>query len=437
MNKRPDILLAGSNIYEVNLRQYTASGSFNTFATHLPRLRAMGIEILWFMPLTPISIKERKGTLGSYYAAADYISVNPEFGTESDFKQLVSEAHALGFKVMMDWVANHTGWDHTWTRTNPEYYIRDQNKAFTERNGWEDVIDLDYSNHAMREAMIQSMAYWVKTFDIDGFRCDMAMLVILEFWSEARLQLDKIKSLLWLAECEDVNYFQVFDMLYAWEWMHLTRNVANGYADRHALESLLKEYNRRRLFPKRYLYFTSNHDENSWNGTEYERYGSFSHAFAALTMLLPDGIPLIYSGQELPLTQRLKFFDKDLIPWTNEVPHLQSFYQRLLYLRKSNLWYMNAENFIFEVNHLSEDIRIFSLQIGQPGIHDIICFFNLSKEIVNFTLKNIFEPGTYKNLITTDSVVIESDLNASLEACDFRIYLRNPDDSNKSLSELN
>ncbi|MEP7320655.1 MAG: alpha-amylase family glycosyl hydrolase [Saprospiraceae bacterium] len=423
MTKQHDFL-AGSNIYEVNLRQYTPSGALKDFLMHLPRLKAMGIEILWFMPLTPISIKERKGTLGSYYAASDYTSINPEYGTEDDFRQLVSEAHAAGFKVMIDWVANHTGWDHTWTRTHPDYYIRNNDKGFTERNGWEDVIDLDYSNLEMRQAMIDSMAYWVKSFDIDGFRCDMAMLVSLEFWSEARLQLDKIKLLIWLAECEDVNYFQVFDMLYAWEWMHLTKNVANGYADKYALEFLIKEYTARKSFPKRYLYFTSNHDENSWNGTEYERYGKLSQPFAALTMLLPDGIPLIYSGQELPVMHRLKFFDKDLILWTDREPLLHSFYNVFLEIRKTNHWYQNADNYILEINQFTSDSRIFSLQVGLPGKDDIIGLFNLTNEKTQFVLQNILEPGNYKNILTSDAVFIESGLDASLEAFDFRIYIR-------------
>ncbi|MEO5581229.1 MAG: alpha-amylase family glycosyl hydrolase [Saprospiraceae bacterium] len=427
---KPRDFLAGSNIYEVNLRQYTPSGSFSDFATHLPRLKAMGIDILWFMPLTPISIKERKGTLGSYYAASDYITINPEYGTEEEFKQLVSVAHDQGFKVIMDWVANHTGWDHTWTKTHPNYYIRDRNNAFTERNGWEDVIDLDYANQDMRQAMIDSMAYWVQTFDIDGFRCDMAMLVHLEFWAEARLQIDKIKCLIWLAECEDVNYFQVFDILYAWEWMHLTKNVAHGHSDRYALEILIREYDKRKLFPKRYLYFTSNHDENSWNGTEYERYGSLNQVFAALTMVLPDGIPLIYSGQELPLIHRLKFFDKDLIPWSEEGPRLHSFYHVLLKLRKTNQWYQNADNFIYDINQLTEDSRIFSLQVGLPAEDDIIGLFNLTNEKVHFSLQNIIDPGNYKNVLTSDAVFIVSGLNASLEAGDFRIYLRNPYSNN-------
>ena len=245
MIEHPVSYLTASSIYEVNLRQYTVEGTICAFIPHLPRLKAKGIEILWFMPLTPISNKNRKGILGSYYAASDYMSINPEYGEEQDFKNLITQSHKLGLKVIIDWVANHTGWDHTWTHSNPEYYLKDQNGNFTERNGWEDVIDLDYTRDDMRLAMINSMAYWIKEYGIDGFRCDMAMLVPLDFWRQARTGLDQIKPMLWLAECEDTNYFQVFDVMYAWEWMHRTRAVAQAQWWRQARRLVRRDAARR------------------------------------------------------------------------------------------------------------------------------------------------------------------------------------------------
>ncbi|HQD11087.1 MAG TPA: alpha-amylase family glycosyl hydrolase, partial [Flavihumibacter sp.] len=209
-----------SNIYEVNLRQYTLEGSFNAFARELPRLQNMGVQILWFMPITPIAIDKRKGTLGSYYACGDYTSTNPEYGSLDDFRQLVQQAHELGMKVIIDWVANHTGYGHTWTLTHPEYFRKNERGEFYDANGWDDVIDLDYTNVDMRHAMMDAMDFWVRETDIDGFRCDMAMLVPLDFWVEARRQLDQRKKLFWLAECEELNYHDAFDATYAWEWMH-------------------------------------------------------------------------------------------------------------------------------------------------------------------------------------------------------------------------
>src|SRR5450432_287516 len=323
-----------SNIYEVNLRQYTSAGTFRAFADHLPRLRDMGIEILWFMPVTPISLKGRLGTLGSYYACSDYLTTNPEFGSMEDFQWLVDEAHHLGFKILIDWVANHTGWDHIWTTQHPDFYRLNLDGQFYDKNGWEDVIDLNFDSHALRKMMIEAMSFWVKTCDIDGFRCDMAMLVPLDFWKEARTALDKMKPLFWLAECEDITYHEVFDATYTWKWLHTMEAYCKKTIPIHGIYESLWFYMNN--FPSTALraYFTSNHDENSHSGSEYERLGDAAIPFAVFCSLY-DGMPLIYSGQELPNKKRLHFFDKDLIDW--EYPcHLHAFYKVLLNLRKTN-----------------------------------------------------------------------------------------------------
>ncbi|MBC7827961.1 MAG: 1,4-alpha-glucan branching protein [Chitinophagaceae bacterium] len=323
-----------TNMYEVNLRQYTPEGTFNAFAQHLPRLRDMGIDALWFMPITPISIEKRLGTLGSYYACSDYTNTNPEFGTVQDFKKLVQQAHLSGFKVMIDWVANHTGWDHVWTKTHPEFYKRNAEGDFYDSNNWQDVIDLNYYDHAMRREMIKAMMFWVTECDIDGFRCDMAHLVPLDFWRDARISLDVIKPLFWLAETEHFNYQTVFDCSYAWHWMHETERFAKDQIGVPDLMNNLRIYEQKTRPGASYLFFTTNHDENSWNGTEYEKYGPAARAFAVLSCTW-NGIPLIYSGQEIPNMERLKFFDKDTIQWT-EKNLLHDFYKILLHLRKRN-----------------------------------------------------------------------------------------------------
>ncbi len=323
-----------SNIYEVNLRQYTQEGTFRAFEGHLPRLRDMGIEILWFMPVTPISLEKRKGSLGSYYACSDYCAVNPEFGSMEDFRSLVSQAHQLGFRVIIDWVANHTGWDHHWTREHPEYYARDPWGNFTERNGWDDVIDLDFGNSEMRTALIDAMQFWITTCDIDGFRCDMAHLVPLDFWIQARSTLQAPRELFWLAECEEISYHQAFDATYTWKWMHQTEAFCRQQAGLGSLWDTLKQYDS--AFPPDALraYYTSNHDENSWNGTEYEKYGAQAACLAVFSCLW-NGLPLIYSGQELPNYKRLQFFDRDPIQWTGHCA-LHGFYKGLLALRRRN-----------------------------------------------------------------------------------------------------
>ena len=197
---RPVDWIYSSNIYEVNLRQYTSEGTIDAFIRELPRLKDMGIGILWFMPITPISKDKRLGSLGSYYACSDYTAINPEYGTLEDFVRLVREAHAIGMRVIIDIVANHTGWDHRWTREHPDYYRHNHEGEFFDPHGWADVIDLNYDNPALRKAMIDVLRFWIQQADVDGFRCDMAMLVPLDFWREARLELDKMKPLFWMGE---------------------------------------------------------------------------------------------------------------------------------------------------------------------------------------------------------------------------------------------
>ncbi|MCY7421736.1 MAG: 1,4-alpha-glucan branching protein [Chitinophagaceae bacterium] len=326
----------GANIYEVNVRQYTTEGTFNAFAKHLPRLRQMGVEVIWFIPITPISNQKRLGTLGSYYSTSNYTTINPEFGTLDDFKSTVQQAHELGMKVLIDWVANHTGWDHHWTVEHPEYYKKNAEGNFFDNHGWNDVIDLDYSNENLRLEMIKAMTYWIKETGIDGFRCDMAHLVPIDFWTRARTEISKIKKdLFWLAETEDVIYNLAFDAMYAWELLHTMEKLYKGEVIVEQLEKILEKYSER--FPEDaiHLAFTSNHDENSHSGTEYERMGNAAKAFAVLTATWKNCMPLVYSGQELPNQKRLLFFDKDEIEWTG-TNWLHDFYKSLLDLHRSN-----------------------------------------------------------------------------------------------------
>ncbi len=318
-----------TNVYEVNVRQYTPEGTFNAFALHLPRLKNMGVQTLWFMPITPIAQKNIKGTIGSPYACADYASINPEFGTLDDFKNLVAKAQGIGFKIIIDWVANHTGWDHVWTVDHPDWYKKDGATGdFKRASGMDDIIELDFSNQAMRTAMIDAMRFWVVECGIDGFRCDLAFWVQLDFWVEAKNELEKTKKLFWLAEADSIDhpdYMQVFDASYTWAWMHKTEAFCKQQFSFNDLLHLLHQYLHT---PGMKAWFTSNHDENSWNGTEYEKYGYLAKALAVFSCTWP-GIPLIYSGQELPNNKRLAFFDKDEIEWSEDVL-LHQFYKTLL-----------------------------------------------------------------------------------------------------------
>jgi len=326
-----------TNIYEVNVRQYTIAGTFNAFAQHLPRLKEMGVKTLWFMPITPIAQKNKKGSLGSYYACSDYTSINPEFGTLDDFKNLVKEAHEMGFKVIIDWVANHTGWDHVWTKEHPDYFLKDSTtNDFKIASGMDDIIELDFKNPALRKAMKDAMKFWVTEFDIDGFRCDLAFWVELDFWKEARKELDAAKPLFWLGEFDELEkpeYGEAFDASYTWTWMHKTEDFYKKHEPLDTLLTVLKKYDDLGDSTMR-AWFTTNHDENSWNGTEYEKYGYMAKALAVFSATW-NGMPLLYSGQELPNKKRIEFFDKDTIAWDagNE---LEGFYKTLLTLKTNN-----------------------------------------------------------------------------------------------------
>ena len=314
-----------ATIYEVNVRQFTPEGTFRAFEKHLPRIRRMGVDVLWLMPVNPISQKERKGTLGSYYAVSDYTAVNPEYGSLDDLKHLVDAAHRQGFKVIIDWVANHTGWDNVWVKQHPDWYLRNaqgelEGYHYTDLSDnhqevWADVIGLDYRKPDVRAGMIEAMRYWIKAANIDGFRCDVAWNLPVDFWDQARAELDKTKPMFMLAEADTPDLqARAFDMTYDWKLYHTLIDVAKGKADARDLAALYTQPARRYPDGAYRMTFTSDHDENSWNGTDRELYGDGADAMAVLAATLP-GMPLVYGGQEDGLNKRLKFFDKDPIVW--------------------------------------------------------------------------------------------------------------------------
>ena len=324
-------------VYEVNVRQFSESGTFAAVEAELPRLRELGVGVLWFMPIHPIGNMNRKGPLGSYYSVTDYRGVNPEFGSLDDFKRLVRAAHAAGLKVIMDWVPNHTAWDHVWTTSNPEFYAKDETGTFVPPYGfdWTDVIQLDYTNPALWEAMIADMAFWIVEVGVDGFRCDYAKGVPTEFWDESTARLRGIRPDLFMLSEAEVSQHQAasFNASYSFGMMHVFNEVAAG---KEPASKIYDELTRNRvLFPQgsSFLRYTTNHDENSWQGTVFERLGDGVEVFAVLSFVL-DGIPLIYNGQEAGLNKRLEFFERDPIQWH---PHeLADFYRTLCSLKSSH-----------------------------------------------------------------------------------------------------
>ena len=366
-----------ANIYEVNIRQYTPEGTFKAFEKHIDRLHNMGVDILWIMPINPIGEKNRKGTLGSYYSIKDYKAVNPEFGNLNDLKDIVEKAHSLGMYVIIDWVANHTSWDNVWLDEHTDWYDKDSIGNFESPYDWSDVISLNYDNKDMRAAMIDAMVYWIDSANIDGFRCDVADLVPTDFWNDARKQLDKKKKVFMLAEAETPELQkEAFDMTYAWKFHHLMNDISKGEKNATDIVSYFNEQDSLFKSNDYQMAFTSNHDENSWNGTVYERMPKSYKAMAALSYMIPS-MPLIYNGQEAGMNKRLSFFEKDEISWDSL--KLENFYTTLNTIKHDNKVLWNGD-FGGEMSIISTDENVLIIKrFSENETIIFICNFNDSK----------------------------------------------------------
>ncbi len=389
-------------IYEANIRQHTEEGTFSAFAKDVPRLKKMGIDIIWLMPIHPIGEENRKGELGSYYAVKDYKAINPEFGTEEDFQALVNTIHENDMKVIIDWVANHTAWDHVWTKSHPEYYTLTEDGSFTPPVAdWEDVIDLNFDNMELRKDMLDAMTYWVSEFDIDGYRCDVAEMVPADFWVNVRETLGTIKPVFMLAEGEAPElHKKAFDMTYSWELMHLMREVAKGEKTPKAIKDMYtKDFAR---YPEGHykMNIITNHDENSWNGTADEFFGEAQEAwfvFAATTY----GMPLVYSGQEANNTKRLAFFEKDPIDWSGGYV-FNFLYKALFDLKTSNpaLWNGEFGGTLEWIPTSADDKVLVFKRVKEKN--EVLVMINISDEPVSFqldreypTMQRVFGGGIF------------------------------------------
>ncbi len=261
-------------IYELNIRNHTEKGDFKSAQEDLVRLKELGVDIIWLMPIHPIGEVKRNGSLGSPYSVKDYKAINPDFGTEQDFKEFIATAHSMGIEIWLDWVANHTAWDHNWIQTNKDFYASKDGVQPYAPNGWEDVAQLDFSNPQLRLSMIDAMKYWVEKFDIDGYRCDAATFVPLSFWKEARQEVDKIKKITWLNEGDKPEYMSVFDYDYAWEFSNSLNTFGSGTNTNNLVEACKKLYDNQVYKDKGRMLYITNHDLNSHDGTEFTRFGS-------------------------------------------------------------------------------------------------------------------------------------------------------------------
>ena len=376
-------------VYEMNVRQYTPEGTFAAAEQHLPRLKELGVDIVWLMPIYPIGVKERKGTLGSYYAISDYCKTNPEFGTLEQFDTFVASAHKLGLKVVLDWVANHTSPDALWINERPaDWYVRDEQGNTIVQYDWTDIAKLNYDNHDMRAEMVKAMRFWMER-GIDGFRCDMACEVPFDFWKATTAELRKdYPQMYWLAEGENTElHNNSFDASYAWELHHLLNAIARSEKGVNELKEYIAKDAAAHPAEAFRLMFTSNHDENSWAGTEFERMGDAAKVMAVLTFTLPNGQPLIYTGQEMGWNKRFEFFEKDHIPaW--EANEYAEFYKSLTTLRHNNPALAAGERGgkIEYIDAVPEGV--FAFRRAVEG-NSVTVYANLTKEAVSFNDINL------------------------------------------------
>ncbi|MCB2407630.1 alpha-amylase family glycosyl hydrolase [Hymenobacter lucidus] len=426
---------ANASIYEVNIRQYTPEGTFKAFEAQLPRLQKMGVGILWIMPIQPIGKQNRKGKLGSAYSIRDYRAVNPDMGTLADFQHLVAEAHKLGMHVILDWVANHSSWDSKLAKEHPDWFTKNEQGGFRPPVAdWQDVIDLDYSKPELQHYMRESMAYWVREADLDGFRCDVAGLVPTPFWEETRAALEKIKPVFMLAEWDelfpptflrpgefDPNTHlleKAFDMTYGLRLHDVLDSVARHQRPAHDINAYLAR--ERRMYPPSvYLMnFTTSHDINSWDGSEYERLGPNVRPMAVLAAMLP-GMPMVYTGQEAALKKRLAFFDKDTIEW-NSYP-LEDFYTKLLTLKRQHPALLNGDP-CSQLQTLaptdSANVYAFMRRKGEAAV---LVAVNVAAKPRPLQLAGVLEGG-YREIFTGKMQRLDADTKLALPPHGYVVY---------------
>jgi glycosidase len=411
-----------ATIYQINTRQFSQEGTFQAAQKELPRLKELGADILWLMPIHEIGVKNRKGSLGSPYSVKDYYSVNPEFGTMEDLKTFVAEAHKLGMYVILDWVANHTAWDNKLVTEHPDWYDRDYKGDFrpTPWWDWSDIIDLDYDKPEVREYMTKAMKYWVKEADIDGYRCDVAGFVPIKFWNNLREELDEIKPVFMLAEWESRDlHAKAFDMTYAWSWNETVHNICQEKADVNGLyvyyswnESAFPDNSMR-------MTFVSNHDKNAWDGTMFEQFGDGLEAAIALSVV-GEGMPLVYNGQEAGNAKRLEFFEKDAIVWKEH--EIGTLYHDLFELMKENtaLWHAKWGSRMVKVpnNHESD---VFSF-VRQNEKDKVFAVFNFSNEEKEVSFQESLYHGSYKEFRNETQVQFNADTKFTLAPWSYKIF---------------
>ena len=415
-------------LYEMNIRQFTTEGTFRAASERLPFLRSIGVDAIWLMPIYPIGEEDRKGSLGSYYSIRDYKGVNPEFGSEADLRDFITKAHALGIKILFDWVANHTARDARWISERPvDWYERDSEGRAKVPWDWSDTAKLNYANREVWRGQIDAMRYWVEQFGIDGFRCDMAMLVPIEFWQEASAELHSIKSdIFMLAEAEEDNLFDgAFNMSYQWNIHHIMCDIAKGarrvWDLRNAMHAERQRYPREAMR----LSFTSNHDENSWSGSEQSRFGRALEVMTAMTFLMPSTMPLIYTGQEVGYDHSFAFFDRDPIPEElYKEGYATESYRRLADLKHSQRALDSGQRGgdVIEIENNAKDCMM--TFVREVADSRVVAIVNLSPYTIHADFRTGIYAGTYRDAISGERVILDEHVERDIAPWHYQILVK-------------
>src|SRR6266404_3612943 len=376
-------------IYEIYPRAFSAEGNFRGITAQLDRLKNLGVTILWLMPIHPIGQEKKKGTIGSPYAVRDYYGINPDYGSKDDLKRLIGEAHKRRMKVIIDIVANHTSWDSVMMKW-PEFYRHGAAGKITYPHDWFDVAQLNYDNPKLREYMTEMLKFWIREFDLDGFRCDVAGDVPTDFWEKARGELDKIKpDIFMLAEAHKPDLeVKAFEADYSWPLHSTLTDVLQGRSRasdlRAAWEDEVKEWPRGAL----HMRFLDNHDERR----ALARFGEPGALAASALMFTLDGAPLLYNGMEVGDTTESgapALFEKLPVFWpiAERRPEFPRFYKQIIELRKSSTALRRGS---LEWLRTSDESRVLSFVRRSTG-EDVLVAINLSNRPFSGTI----EAGKY------------------------------------------
>ncbi len=418
-------------IYSVYLRSFSREGTFNGFEQRIPELKNLGVTVLWLLPINPVGVKNRKGSLGSPYSVQDYYGINPEFGTLDDFKRLLTTVHKNGLKLIIDLVANHTSWDSKLIREHPDWFTKDAaGKIVSPNADWTDVADLDYSKPGLRAYMIEMMRWWIKDVGIDGFRCDVAELVPTDFWNEARAQLNKIKPIMMLSEGSiPEHHAKAFDLTYSWNIYDVLEPLLKGKRPVALLDQILKTESLQFPTGSLRMRFVTNHDKNAWDAPAISKFGPDGLKLAVvLTNTLP-GVPMIYTGEEVANDRKLSLFEKVSVDWSRPRT-MEGLYRALFLLRKDHKALSRGE--MVKVAS-SNDTTVYSY-FRVAGNDRILTILNFGTATIKSTLHLPLDrlmPGAkkvaLKEVFSGKSLSVEpangTDLEVELEGRGYRVYV--------------